>query len=324
MSQVVTVLGEVDPTGADWGAVDAHEHVFITGGVALERFPDLRLDDVEAASRELEEVAHAGGRVVVEATPIGLGRQPLSMADVSRRTGVHIVATTGFHRAVYYLDTHWMHQTAPARIASLLIGDLMEGIDACDYDAPWIERTEVRAGVIKIGTEMHTITKTQEKLLEAVAEAHAKTGAPVTTHLEAGTFGMSLLERLDELGVRPECVSLGHVDRNPDLLYLTDLADAGAYLIFTTPGRIKYGPDSAVVELMRRLVHAGHGDRLLVGGDMARRQTWRAYGGGPGIAWLFSGFFARLNVELGEAVTLAITVDNPGRAFCWRNTGNDG
>jgi predicted metal-dependent phosphotriesterase family hydrolase len=318
VSRVVSVLGPVDTSGDGWGPVDAHQHLFITGGVALERFPEIRLDDREACVRELKDVARAGGRVVIEATPIGLGRQPEWLAEASRRSGVTIVATTGFHRAAYYLHDHWVHQAGAERIAEAIVADLTEGIDAFDYAAPWIERTEVRAGLIKVGTEHHAITSTQERITEGVGIAHQRTGAPVTAHLEAGTFGVELLERLRVAGVPPDAISLAHVDQNPDPPYLRELAGAGAFLVFTTVGRPKYGPDSGVVALLADLAEAGYLDRLLVGGDMARRAMWRAYGGGPGLAWIFRSFHERLRKELGPEAVEAIRVTNPARAYGWR------
>jgi phosphotriesterase-related protein len=155
-------------------------------------------------------------------------------------------------------------------------------------------------------------------VIEATGVAYAATGAPVQVHLEAGTFGVEVLERLGAVGVPARSVALVHVDRNADPPYLRELAAAGAFVLFTTMGRVKYGPDSLVLSLIADLVDAGFGDRLLVGGDMARRDMWRSHGGGPGLAWIFSGFHARLRHQLGDEVADAITLTNPARHLAWK------
>lgn len=288
------------------------------GGLIPEKFPDIHLPDVEAAVREVGDVAAAGGRVLIEATPIGLGRRPRELAEVARRTGVVIVAATGFHKGAYYPRSHWLRSAGTDRLRDLMVADLTEGIDAADHAAPWVERTDVRAGIIKVATEQHAIRDWQRRVFAAAAEAHLATGAPITTHAEAGTFGIEQVELLADHRVPPAAISIGHVDKNPDPGYHAELAATGAFLVFTNPGRTKYGPDSLWLDLLARLVEAGHTGRLLVGGDMAPRAMWRAYGGGPGIGWLFSGFLARLRRELGGEVAEAIAVRNPAAAFAWR------
>lgn len=318
MAHVLSVLGPVEVDGPQWGPVDAHEHLLMDGGLIPEKFPELHLADLEACVREVGDVAAAGGRVVIEATPIGLGRRPDGLAEVARRTGVVIVAATGFHKGAYYQRSHWLRTASTDRLRDLMVADLTEGIDAADYSAPWVERTAVRAGVVKVATEHHAISGVQRRVLAAAAEAHLATGAPITTHAEAGTHGVQQVELLTAAGVPAGAISVGHVDKDPDPGYHAELAATGAFLVFTNPGRTKYGPDSLWIDLLARLVERGHTDRLLVGGDMAPRAMWRAYGGGPGIGWLFSGFHARLRAELGVEVARAITVRNPAAAFAWR------
>lgn len=321
MGTVIGVLGPVDTDGPDWGPVDAHAHLLLDGGLIPDKFPDIHLHDVEACARELDDVIRAGGRVVIDATPIGLGRRPAELADLARRTGLVIVAATGFHKQAYYPKRSWVATAGVQRLTDLMLADLREGIDALDYGAPWVERTGVRAGVIKVAGERQRLSAREQAIFEAAAAAHAATGAPVTTHLEAGTFGLEQLELLRALGVAPQAVSLAHAEKNPDPGYHRELAASGAYVVFTSPGRIAYGPDSALLDQIGALVTAGLTDRVLVGGDMALRSLWRALGGGPGLGWLFSGFLARLRRELGDEVANAITIHNPARAYAWQPRG---
>jgi phosphotriesterase-related protein len=43
----------------------------------------------------------------------------------------------------------------------------------------------------------------------------------------------------------------------------------------------------------------------------------RAYGGGPGLDYVFARFKPRLERELGDALSRQIFVANPARAFAW-------
>ena len=84
-----------------------------------------------------------------------------------------------------------------------------------------------------------------------------------------------------------------------------------------TIDRLRPWPDSTILRLLGDLAHAGHADRLLVGGDTGRRNMFRTYGGGPGLDYVFARFKPRLERELGTELAERIFVSNPARAFAW-------
>ena len=100
-------------------------------------------------------------------------------------------------------------------------------------------------------------------------------------------MGLALVELLGSLGVPPDAVILAHLDRNPDVGEHAETAAAGAWLQLDGPGRTKYWPDSTILALIAGLAERGHADRLLLGGDTGRRSMMRAYGGGPGLDYVF-------------------------------------
>jgi phosphotriesterase-related protein len=112
-------------------------------------------------------------------------------------------------------------------------------------------------------------------------------------------------------------VILAHVDRNPDAAEHAETAETGATLQLDGPGRTKYWPDSTILRLIADLAERGHADRLLLGGDTGRRSMLRAYGGGPGLDYVFARFRPRLERELGADLARRIFVANPARAFAW-------
>lgn len=275
-----TVLGDIEP--AELGVCDAHEHLLLVSPL----LPGDELDDVELAIDDARSLAAAGAQAVVEWTPIGLGRDPAGLARVSREAGIHVVASTGLHRDAHYAGDHWARGESADALADVFVRELMED--------------EIRAGAIKCGAGYHRTTAFERTVLEAAAAAHARTGAPVCVHTEQGTLGPELLELLD---VPPQHVVLAHLDRNPDPGLHRELAAAGAWLAYDRPGRIKYGPDSEILEL----IDAVGPERILLGGDHARRTE-------QPIDWLFRRFVPRLDAEDARR----ILVENPARAFAWR------
>lgn len=308
-----TVLGDIDP--ADLGLTHCHEHLLMTGGWPVMNEPDFRLDSIGAAESELRAAASAGLGAVVEMTPPGFGRSPSGLLDLSRSTGVKVIATTGLHKSAYYADTHWLHTYSREQITQLLVDEIEIGMDEHGLEGPVIERSSARAGVIKVATLYHRFGKDVDRFTDAVAAAHVATGVPVATHNDKGTFGHELLDRLEAGGVPASRVLLGHIDHNPDPTYLAELASRGAYLIFDRPGRVKYAPDSDSVKLITELIEAGYASRLLVGCDLARRSYWTSLGGGPGLSYLLERFIPRLVADGLEAEVRGILVDNPARAL---------
>jgi phosphotriesterase-related protein len=186
-----------------------------------------------------------------------------------------------------------------------------------DLAQTFVTELNDRCGIIKAGASYHHLTPFEERTLEAAASAHAQVGAPVCVHTEHGTMGLALVECLRNLGVPPHSVVLAHVDRNPDAAEHAETAATGTFLQLDGPGRTKYWPDSTILQLIADLAERGHASSLLLGGDTGRRGTFRAYGGGPGMDYLFARFKPRLARELGAQLSQQIFVDNPACAFAF-------
>ena len=321
MPSVRTVTGDVE--ASTLGITDSHDHVMIRNGLILIREPDFRLDNVEKSMQELRDFRSFGGRTMVDAAPIGVGRDPDSLRLISVETGVQIIAATGFHKTVYYLDSHWRFHYSVEEIGKLFIDEILLGMDQNGYDGPLVKRSLAKAGVIKIASDYQVIDRATCVAIEAAAIAHRATGAPILTHTEMGTMGLEQLRLLEAHGVPPETVILSHMDRNPDLFLHSEIARTGAFLEYDGPGRVKYYPESTLIGLIRGMFEAGVGGQILLGGDVARRSYWKSYGGGPGLAYCLEHFLPRLRREgLSAAEIDQIMIDNPARAFSFRRTAS--
>ena len=100
MSFIRTVLGDIAPE--ELGVCYAHEHLIIDPSYATEQNPDFLLDSVEKGVAELKELKALGVGACVDSMPSGCGANFEKLKEISRQTGVHIIAPTGVHLAKYH------------------------------------------------------------------------------------------------------------------------------------------------------------------------------------------------------------------------------
>lgn len=307
--QVMTVTGPMPSSRL--GVVNAHEHLFLR----TPALPGQDFHDLDRSSEEVAGAAAAGIGSIVEMTPIGCGRRPDLLRALSERTGVPVIAATGYHRDAHYPEDHWVHAASVEELARRVVRDLTHGMHPSDWTDPDAAPDAARAGAIKAGASYQRVTRSERRRLQAGAIGSRETGAAILVHAEVGTCGHEILDLLEAEGTAPGRVVLSHMDRNPDPELHAELAARGTWLEYDTVGRIKYRPDSALLDLIEALVAAGHGGRIMLGMDLGRRDYLRAYGGGPGMAYLMTTFVPRLRRRIGDAATDAILVANPAAAF---------
>ncbi len=304
MARVRTVLGQVE--ASKLGFTMAHEHILTNPqGHGSKVEEDHTLDSLDKAVQMLNEYKSVGGGAIVEATPKTWGRNASGMIEASRRTGVHVIACTGYiceeHGMGPEVNTQSIHE-----IATEMITDITVGMDG----------TEAKAGWIKAGSAYMHITPNEEKVLRAGARAATETGVCLHTHTTNGTMGIEQIEIVEDEGFDLGRLAISHVDRNPDLWYHRKMLLKGVYLIYDGPGKAKYYPDSVRVELLRQLVEDGYADRIMLTNDMGRRSHHKVYGYGPGFNWIKERFLPRLLEEGFTNETVArFMVKNPARLY---------
>lgn len=314
MPTIQSVTGPVDE--AALGSVLAHEHVAAASPGIIRSWPALYGGHdalVRRGVRALIEAKAAGIDTIVDCTTFDLGRDPELLVEVSARSGVTIIASTGC----------WVDPSATlrARSASQLedwfLSDLTVGVDG----------TDVRAGVIKVASDAEVLPFAAT-VLEAAARASNATGAPIITHTAAAyRTGEAQAKILESFGVDPARVAIGHSDDSDDLGYLTGLAARGYRIAMDRipNGALpNYGGQSVQdrIDMIVRLIEHGYGDRVLLGHDdpiwaglLDDEDAARHQASNPrGLAFLSKVVLPRL-AELGvpaDAVR-ALTVGNPRR-----------
>ncbi len=307
-----TVTGDV--RAAALGTVDYHEHLFQVSPL----LPGDELTDEDASGAEAGLLFGSGISAMVDATPTGLGRRPAALARISIGTGLRIVATTGAHREAHYGPGHWLAGLTADQLAARFLADLRDGLPQSDGPAAspaalTESGQQIRAGVLKAGIDYWSISSFERRVIEAVGSAYRATGAAVMVHLEHGSAAFEVLALLADNGVPAAATVLAHVDRNPDPGLHAEIAAAGAYLGYDGIARSKSWPDSVVLDCLLRTAEQGGLDRILLGGDVARRTRYVAYGGMPGLAYLGDRFLPRLAAAGSPELVEQVMVSNPAR-----------
>ena len=306
--QVQTVLGPVAP--GDLGFTLPHEHTKCSLWWIENRWDYWELiGDEPRINEELAAYKALGGGTLVDVTPIGIGRDLTRLARLSQATGLHIVAGAGWYRQAYY--------PAEARIDRRSIDDLADEIVQEFIDGP------VRPGIIgEIGTDKPWVTAQEERVFRAAARAALRTGASVTTHAVQSDVGLAQLTILEDEGLDPARIVIGHCDSHPRIEHWREIVRRGAHVeadflgMSFTP--LERAGEPKVVELISTLLNEGFEKQILLSQDVCHDSQLASYGGN-GYTYLQKSFLPRLVAAGVNAATIkTITVENPARLLTLR------
>lgn len=310
--QFETVLGTI--TEAELGHAQPHEHIYITGTKDQLHCKAICMNNLAASAEELKLYRAAGGSTVVDANPLATGRDVLALKDASRLSGVHIIATTGYHLPKFYPEDHWIWTTPTERLADLFADEIENGMyqDGC-YSWPSVQ-TESRAGLIKAMMLDDGLDDTRTKAhLTAAGMAAARTGTPIMIHTEYGKGALRAVDLLaGTLGVPVEKILICHVDRQTaDYRIHEEIARTGVFLEYDTITLFEYHNVASEIRLLRHMIDRGFLSQLLISTDPTTDRM-KSYFGTVGIDYILTEFLPLLEVAgfTPEEVT-RITRQNP-------------
>ena len=341
---VQTVLGAVEPDSL--GITLTHEHLlidlrcyfqmpeeasqrwYVDRPVTIEILGKLRgmfyanhdnqmLLDERFAVEEILRYRYAGGDAVVDTTSIGIGRDPLALARISRATGLKVVMGASH----YVPEAHPpdMDERSEEAIAQQIISDVTEGVGD----------TGIRSGVIgEIGN--HTpLTENMRKVLRASAHAQVETGAPILIHpgIHPDT-PLEIIQILMDNGASAENVIMGHLDNIRPMSAIRELADTGCYLEYDRfgsedtsfsyrSGDIETTSVSDVqrMDSLEYLISEGYGERITIAHDVCLKTDTVAYGG-KGYAHILESIVPRMRARgFAQGQIDDILINNPARAL---------
>jgi phosphotriesterase-related protein len=252
MTTVNSVLGPIDTDKL--GFTLMHEHLMVSSAGIPQVYGRLLGDDyIERIVQGLKKAKAGGIGTIVDATTFDLGRDVTVMAEASRRSGVNIIAVTGWWMEL----PRFLSGVSADQFADLFTREIEEGIAG----------TGIKAGLLKAASDIGGVLPAEEEVLRGVARAHRRTGVPIMLHsYSLGQVGRQQIAILQEEGVDLRHVKLDHSNDTTDMEYLTWLLEQGCYLgMDRYPGRNV--SSQARTRTMKALIDAGWAHRLLPSHD---------------------------------------------------------
>jgi phosphotriesterase-related protein len=251
---------------------------------------------------ELKAFSDLGGTCLADLTPPSLGRDPAGLAALSRRSGVAIVMSTGWYTDSSLPPEDRLDRRTTSDIAGQLIAEITGGDP----------QTGIRPGIIgEFGPVGRWLSPMDERLHRAYARAQKATGVPLSTHAWRCDVGLAQLDLLEEEGVDPRRVAIGHCDSWPVLAYWQRIAERGAYVQLDNLSLHPPAVTQLLVRLVRELVELGYAERLLLSHDMAQAEELTSLGG-HGLTYVSEHFLPALAAAgVPPEAVAAMTVSNP-------------
>ena len=317
-----TVLGDIEPEKL--GFTSMHEHVMFYGAVLAKRMRpslppnDLALkeddkvditnvgrlidnsilsydaliqDDTETMVGECIDFKRDGADSILELSVPGLSINMGSLKEISLRSGLNIIASTGF-----YTSDSWPKELCD-RAESFYQRHMETEIER------GITGTDIRPGSLKIA--LNSLDPMEEKALRAAGRISRDTGLPLTIHPceRIGGDRMRVVRILREEGTDLRKVVLAHtkVEKKPvsfaEAMYRPELYevsvdeaerlfDTGINLCFELQNTLgfemngeghygEYGKLAGIYQLIKK----GYTDQMVLGNDVCGRTMLRRSGG---------------------------------------------
>ena len=260
-----TILKDLPPEALANGTTLFHEHL---DGVYSRDTRQLKLPppssaDITPVVAEVKEAMKNGVVCIVDGGHPDMGVNYEHLREISRQTGLHVVASGG-----YYIQN-----TYPAEISTMSEDQIAESLVK--------EAAAGRYGAYGEIGDMPAeadFTADERKVYRAVGKAHVKNNLPIFTHNNYGTgpnvpreIALRQLDVYESVGVNAQRIAIGHMDslpgRDPDIMKA--LAKRGAFVgIDRIRGEAKADEDR--VALILGFLEAGYSAHLLLSSDTRR------------------------------------------------------
>jgi phosphotriesterase-related protein len=205
--------------------------------------------DEDLMTAEMSAARSEGIACIVDASDIQMGRDINFLRKISQKSGLPIVAGTGFYTLPFY--PRELENMSEEQITQILV-------------------RQTEADPIGVFGEIGSwdwISATERKVFRAIGKAHLATNLPIFTH--TGIPGKSALEQLDILedaGVKPSHIVIGHMGNlvDPGVEIHQQICRRGAFIGFDRQG----GPgEEAQVQMAMALINAGYVNNLMFSSD---------------------------------------------------------
>ncbi|XP_071960109.1 N-acetyltaurine hydrolase-like [Antedon mediterranea] len=281
---------------------------------------DIR-DESDAIVEELKLFKSKGGTCIADVTLVDIGRDIKVLASYSQKTGVHIVAGTGYYLAPSMPDK--LNTMTEEQILTEMRRDLLEGADGSEF----------KSGVIgEIGCSW-PIHANELKVLRSAGIGQSELCCPVSIHpgrnisdpLLAPTENLRVLQEAG--GVASHTV-MSHVDRCCLTIEAAlEFAKLGCYLEYDFFGfecsynkivpELDYISDAQRIDIIKGLVDEGYADQVVISHDIHAKHQLLKYGG-HGYSHILENVVPKMLVKgISQEDIDKILIHNPRRWLTW-------
>lgn len=267
---VNTVTGPLD--AEHLGVTLVHEHLVFgypgwEGDLSIAPFD--RKAIVDAGVALLTQLKEFGVESYVDATCNDGGRQPEIYREISEKSGVNVICSTGYYYeeegAAAYFKFRSTMGDIEEEIFELFMKEITDGI----------RDTGIRPGVIKVGSSAGVITDYEKTMFRAAAKAQKQSGIPIITHTQQGTMGPEQVDLLLSAGADPARIQIGHMSDNLDLDYQLRTLEKGVFVAWDRMGLqgfVGCPMDSQRYPVLVELIKRGFANQLMLSHDTIT--TW--------------------------------------------------
>ena len=281
---------------------------------------NMELLDEDTAIAEAARFKKSGGQTIVDATSVGIKRDPLGLARIARATGLNVIMGSGYYVHDYHPKS--IVDKSEDEIVEEIVSDITEGVGD----------TGIRSGVIgEVGCSW-PLDENERKSLRAAARAQRLTGAPLLIHPGRNPQApLEIIEIVRESGGNPTRTIMSHVDRTIfDNDTLDKLAETGCFIEFDLFGSettfypfspIDMPNDGKRLDFFMHLRDEGRLGQVLMAQDICNKHRLTKYGG-HGYAHILENVkpIMRRKGFLAEEID-QILVGNPAQALAFASPG---
>lgn len=254
-AKIITVTGKISQ--GQMGKTLHHEHLLVdfisADSVNYSRWN--RDEVVKKVLPYLLEIKAAGYKTLVDATPAYMGRDPLLLKMLSKKSGIQILTNTGLYTAGSGIHLpHYATFETPEKLAARWVQEAKEGI----------EGTGIYPGFIKIAVERKPLEDIQRKIVKAACLTHLATGLTIMSHTGLAEPAFQELAILKEMRISPSAFIWTHANHEKDYTKQIEAAKMGAWIAFD---KFKPADTTEYVSFAKRMKNEGVLNKLMFSHD---------------------------------------------------------
>lgn len=303
-----TVTGDI---AVVQGRILAHEHLQID--LSAQKGPANRIGEAEEQA-VIEDLRHAkefGLAAITDLSAPDWGRNPAALRRISVEAGIAVVCAAGFYWDPFpgiAIDG------TVERLRDSMIAEIETGVGG----------TDIRCGVIKVGTTRGEPDAVAERLFRAAVGAALATGAPIITHTSNPDQAAWHVRVVERAGMDMSRVVISHMGAAHDVSELVEIGRSGAIMGIDKVSFPKGPTNDQLADLVRDACARGLERQIILSSDIARRTLLRRYGG-RGYCTVFADFVPMLH-DRGISPPQIETMlhENPVRLLTFANTRSAG